>query len=161
MDIGDKGLISNSIDRAIEQKDIIDRASWAVEAVKTQHGIKPVEKELQMPIEVLGKMLTLAYVLGSTLSSIVDEIVHERYGQKVDEWLYNRWASKFGTDKADKMLAEKILRETKTSEKTKPLKIEFTEEDLTYIREKLASVAQQLKVKIDQELALKKAKSKY
>lgn len=160
MDVTEKGIISNNIDRAIEQKNLVDKASWAIEAVKSQYGIKPIAKELLVPMEVLEKMLTLTYGLGSMLSSIVDDILHERYVLKVDEWLYNRWAKDFGKEKADEMLAEKIVRESKAEDKIRPLKIEFTEEDLTYIKEKVAPVSQQLKVKINQEYALKKTDNK-
>jgi len=157
LDVGEKGIISNSIDSAIEEKDIVEKASWAVEAVKSQYRIKPDAGALEMPIDVLEKMMSLTYALGSTLSSIVTDIVAERYSQKVDEWLYSRWVKDFGGDKADKMLAEKIVRETKESEKTKPLKIEFTDEDYVYVREKIASVTEQFKIKINQEYALKKS----
>ena len=150
LDVTTKGVISECIDNANEQKDLTDRSKWAIEAIKAHYKVKSNE--------ILDKMLISAYALGSLISSIIEQILTERFYQKRDELSYRRWVKKFGREKADKMLAEDIIRKTKAE--VKAIKVELTEEDYAYIRDKLVPVVPQIEVKINQEYALKKAKGK-
>lgn len=146
MDREIKAVISESIDKAMEQKDLTDRANWALEAVITYYKIKPNE--------IVDKMLMLSYILGSTLSSIVDDVANYKGKQKLAELQYKDIMEVFGKEQADKWYAD-IARGKK---KPKIIKMKVSEEDSDYIKTKLIPLVAQFEIKINQEQALKKAK---
>jgi len=147
-----KGIISENIDKLIEQKDLMDIAKWVVEAIKAHYKIESTEK--------LEKMLTSAYVLGSLISNIIEQILLERYFQKADEQIYNEWLKDYGKEEADRRLAEDIVRRSKSKDKNKSIKVGITEEELIYVKDELFPLVAQLEPKLNQEIALKKVDKK-
>jgi hypothetical protein len=141
-----KGLISEHIEKIMEQKDLTERAKWALEAIKAHYILEPDEE--------LDKMLVVAYVLGSAMSIIIDSIGDCRYNKKLDEWNYQKIFEIAGKKDADEWYADKSIGK-KTGE---TIKIEITEEDFDNVRADLDMIVAQLKMKINQEYALKKAK---
>ena len=152
MDREAKGIISENIDKLIEQKDLMDIAKWVVEAIKAHYKIESTEK--------LEKMLTSAYVLGSLISNIIEQILLERYFQKADEQIYNEWLKDYGKEEADRRLAEDIVRRSKSKDKNKSIKVGITEEELIYVKDELFPLVAQLEPKLNQEIALKKVDKK-
>jgi hypothetical protein len=148
MDRETKGLVSDCIDNLIEQKNLTDKTNWALEAIKTHYLLKPKETD---------KMLTLAYILGSGLSSISDVVFDRKRYQKLIEINYKSMVKNLGKEEADKFQAELIMTKGR---KGKPLTIKVTEEDYDYIKSKLIPIIAQLEIKINQEQALKKVKGK-
>jgi hypothetical protein len=142
-------VVSKSIDKSIEQKDLADSAKWAVEAVKSHY---PKIKTMAQ----VNRMLTLAYLLGSSMSNIVNDVTFARYKNKSLKSYY-RWMKKnISEEQANKMLANTVM----SKKKGKTVVIKFSLEDYDLIKDKILATIPQLEAKLNQEQALKKAKDK-
>lgn len=150
MDTKLKGKISDALDEIVEQKDLVERASWAVNAIKSIY----VSKSEDISYEDIDKLLTLAYVLGGTMTAATNTIFNDRLTRKTLNKIFDQITKILGEDQSIKFHT-KLARNRSW---LRGLDVEVSEEEFDYNRERIAPLVPIFITKINQEYALEKSR---
>lgn len=137
------GLLSEGIEKTLEQKNIVEKAKWAIEADEEIISIED---------------FTLGYVLGSLMNNLKDGVYWIKWAEKYDAKRERDSVKILGREKYNELKTKVILESKGKSGRT--IKSEVTEAEIDRIRNMIAPMITQFRAKISQEYALSKAKGR-
>ena len=159
-----KGEISDAIEKVIEQKNLVDKASWAVKAIRLNdepevdyEGEDIDDDTVVLSPDDMDKLITLAYTLGATMDITKNTIFEYRYLPKLIKKIVNQIEKILGREQSIKF----HLGLAKNKNWLRGLNVKVSEEDYVYNREQIAPHVPTFITKINQEYALKIAKGKH